>query len=454
MKTTKRSKRHEVSPYGSVWKTLLTTIFTVFSSVLFAQPQLPFTGNVDNPVLTPGPGAWDSGVTFTPNIIFNNGTYYLFYTGSINPYTNTTAIGYATSANGFNFTKVSVLIPLFEADGTGFDAWSVNDPVISYEETTWVLYYGATPNSSDVLSKAIGKATTTELSEPWSRLDDPILEVGSPGEWDSFFIFPSCVITTEEGYSLYYWAGNNWPGGIWYIGLATSPDGLTWTKYDDPTTASHPFEESDPIIKTGSPGQWDEDALNGCVVLNTPFGFEMFYSGHNNFYYCSSIGFATSEDGIEWNKDMENNPVFTWEEDPYAFANDLNILEIPTVVVNESKYYLYYDYGPNTGEIGMATAVITDVEKQTGNQQRIPLIAYPNPLKTKVTIEFTLPESEFVTLSIYDITGKHLKTILSKKLSKGNHKTNWNAEGFNVGIYFVRLQTITSCFVQKVIILE
>jgi photosystem II stability/assembly factor-like uncharacterized protein len=66
---------------------------------------------------------------------------------------------------------------------------------------------------------------------------------------------------------------------------------------------------------------------------------------------------------------------------------------------------------------------------------------YPNPFLNQTNIEFTLPKSEFVTLSIYDITGKHLKTILSKKLSKGNHKINWNAESLNEGIYFIRLET-------------
>ncbi len=75
----------------------------------------------------------------------------------------------------------------------------------------------------------------------------------------------------------------------------------------------------------------------------------------------------------------------------------------------------------------------------------------PNPFSNQTTIEFTLPESEFVTLSIYDITGKQLKTILSKKLSKGNHKINWNASGLNEGIYFIRLETNSRMQISKII---
>ncbi len=79
---------------------------------------------------------------------------------------------------------------------------------------------------------------------------------------------------------------------------------------------------------------------------------------------------------------------------------------------------------------------------------------YPNPFSLQTTIEFTLPESEFVTISIYDITGKRLETILSKKLSKGNHKINWNAEGLNEGIYFIRMETQNSSIVHKAVIMK
>lgn len=84
-----------------------------------------------------------------------------------------------------------------------------------------------------------------------------------------------------------------------------------------------------------------------------------------------------------------------------------------------------------------------------------PLIQiYPNPSSNHTTIEFTLSESEFVTLSIYNITGKHLKTILTKKLSKGDHKFNWNAEGLNEGVYFIRMETESAYITCKAIIMK
>jgi len=47
-----------------------------------------------------------------------------------------------------------------------------------------------------------------------------------------------------------------------------------------------------------------------------------------------------------------------------------------------------------------------------------------------------------------------MKTILSKKLSKGNHKINWNAEGLYEGIYFIRLETNEGMQISKIVKLD
>jgi hypothetical protein len=88
------------------------------------------------------------------------------------------------------------------------------------------------------------------------------------------------------------------------------------------------------------------------------------------------------------------------------------------------------------------------------NQNNIEFGVFPNPFSNQTTIEFTLPDAGFVTLSILDITGKRLETILSKKLTSGKHKTNWNAQRLPPGIYFLRLETNTGSIVQKAIILK
>ena len=60
---------------------------------------------------------------------------------------------------------------------------------------------------------------------------------------------------------------------------------------------------------------------------------------------------------------------------------------------------------------------------------------YPNPFNPTTTANFTIPNSEFVSIKVYDIYGAELTTLLSKKLSSGEHSVKWDASDFPSGIY-------------------
>ena len=61
-------------------------------------------------------------------------------------------------------------------------------------------------------------------------------------------------------------------------------------------------------------------------------------------------------------------------------------------------------------------------------------------------IKFSLPDDDFVTLKIYNITGQLVKTLVNENMTQGNHIIDRNATndfGINLptGIYFYRLQS-------------
>lgn len=64
---------------------------------------------------------------------------------------------------------------------------------------------------------------------------------------------------------------------------------------------------------------------------------------------------------------------------------------------------------------------------------------YPNPFNPKTNIEFRIPKYGFITINIYDISGKLIETIVNKNLSKGNYKLSWNGINKSSGIYFYSL---------------
>jgi flagellar hook assembly protein FlgD len=60
--------------------------------------------------------------------------------------------------------------------------------------------------------------------------------------------------------------------------------------------------------------------------------------------------------------------------------------------------------------------------------------------RTSSHVEFDLPHTEFVTLKIYNILGEEVITLVSKKLTAGKHKYEWDASNLASGVYLYRLQ--------------
>lgn len=65
---------------------------------------------------------------------------------------------------------------------------------------------------------------------------------------------------------------------------------------------------------------------------------------------------------------------------------------------------------------------------------------YPNPFNLFTRISYSIPTSDFVTLKVYDILGREIKTLVSELQKTGEHSINFDASGLSSGIYFYRLQ--------------
>jgi len=79
---------------------------------------------------------------------------------------------------------------------------------------------------------------------------------------------------------------------------------------------------------------------------------------------------------------------------------------------------------------------------------------YPNPFNPTTLIPFSLPESGSVTLTIYDLNGKIVKTLIAGQLNAGYHKFEIDATKFSTGIYFYRLQAGSFTDIKKMTIIK
>ena len=84
---------------------------------------------------------------------------------------------------------------------------------------------------------------------------------------------------------------------------------------------------------------------------------------------------------------------------------------------------------------------------------------YPNPFNPSTAIEFTLPRPCPVTLEVYDIVGRKVRTLVSEAVTAGTKRVIWdgcNADGAGVasGVYFYRIMASDFSETRKMLLLK
>jgi hypothetical protein len=97
----------------------------------------------------------------------------------------------------------------------------------------------------------------------------------------------------------------------------------------------------------------------------------------------------------------------------------------------------------------------TGITGNTGNINGFQLAQnYPNPFNPETEINFTLPENNFVTLKVYDVSGRLIKELVNDFRTAGNYSVNFNASGIPSGIYFYKLESGSFTDVKKMILVK
>jgi len=66
---------------------------------------------------------------------------------------------------------------------------------------------------------------------------------------------------------------------------------------------------------------------------------------------------------------------------------------------------------------------------------------YPNPFNPVTKINFSVPKQGYVTLKVYDLLGREVKTLVNEIKTTGNYVVEFNASNLASGVYFYRLET-------------
>ena len=121
---------------------------------------------------------------------------------------------------------------------------------------------------------------------------------------------------------------------------------------------------------------------------------------------------------------------------------------LPLVVVNDMKI-IDSTYTLVAGTHGRSMYKL-NLEEVTGIQKsRVNKLSpeefvlnqnYPNPFNPETTIPYSLPVSSHIDLTIYDILGQRMTTLVSEEKQQGEYRAHWDAGNYSSGLYIYRLQ--------------
>jgi len=79
---------------------------------------------------------------------------------------------------------------------------------------------------------------------------------------------------------------------------------------------------------------------------------------------------------------------------------------------------------------------------------------YPNPFNPTTVISYQLSTVSEVELSVYNLPGQKVVTLVSEKQNAGSYQVEWDASGFTSGVYYYRIKVGKFVDVKKMILIK
>jgi len=159
----------------------------------------------------------------------------------------------------------------------------------------------------------------------------------------------------------------------------------------------------------------------------------------------NSLGYLTDKPGlIGFELILSHAHDFSIELNEESFIGSYNTSgnETKIIVALEGDSELFTTTGKFEIEemmIGTTMGELLDVSVTIIPDEYTLARAYPNPFNPVTTLSFTLPAQSEVALSIYNLQGREVTTLIDANMDAGYHSVVWNADNFSSGMYFVKM---------------
>lgn len=244
--------------------------------------------------------------------------------------------------------------------------------------------------------------------------------------------------------------------------------------------------DNDPLFTGSGNYPFSLQAISPCVDLGIPdttgLNLPAFDLAGNPRIYGGRIDMGAYEYRTSSPTGFIAGTVTNLNGDPLEFA-EITAEGFVTICNNNGEYFMeveagdynifcnsegyeisdYYEISVLNGEtvsidfvlepaVSVDNPIINKVDNQLSN--------YPNPFNPSTTISFSIRENSKIILSIYNIKGQKIKTLIDDEIGKGNHSIIWNGvdeagKPIGSGLYFYKLnvngktESVKKCLLVK-----
>ena len=382
---------------GDVWQ------FTTESAT--SLPSKPFK---------PDPANGAISVASNLTLSWSNGggaTSYKIYFGTDSSSLNNSYVG---SQNGNSWG------PLGLPRGITF-YWRI-DAVNSAGTTSgdiWHFTTASTPQtleSPSPISPSNGDTVTINPTLVWNSSNGATsyeLQVSSDPNFNGYLSGTDNLNSTS--YTFNNLGTNHYALFYWRVRAKNAQATSGWSDVWNFTTISVPFKAKNPQPSNGAINQSTITNLgwtNGSYATsyNVYFG-----SDQNNITFEGNVTSTTYNPGV-----LNYNTTYYWRIDA-----------VNTVGTTTGDIWNFRIENSPTGVENISNKIPTDYFLYQN---------YPNPFNPTTTISYSVPQTSFVNLKIYDVLGNEMFTLVNGERQTGNYKVNFNASNIPSGVYFYRMQ--------------
>lgn len=214
--------------------TVVTTATTLASTTTSTLPASPvaFSPLADGGVLVEATQRYNNpGV-----VLVQDGTWHMF-SNDFRSWPGIVKVRHYTSSDGVAWEEATGTV--FTSERSPFGTPQITLGGFVADDGTWTLYFHTFAGSSR--PAMIGRATAPAPEGPWTVHEEPVLRPGEEGAWDDLRVTRPSVVEVGDELLMYY-AGEG-VDGTTGVGLARSADGVEWTKHPEPVLVPAGWED-------------------------------------------------------------------------------------------------------------------------------------------------------------------------------------------------------------------